>query len=71
MKSFVNELYDYEFTGEVKIKESEDAKEIPTMVIDEEDECVDEKTQEKTERFSKPLSSYEIIDEEDIETIVV
>ena len=47
----MNELYDYEFTGEVKIKESDDVKEIPTMVIDEEDECVDKKTQEKTKNF--------------------
>ena len=34
MKQFVNELYDYEFTAEVKIKESEDEEEIPTMVRD-------------------------------------
>ena len=27
-------------------------KEIPTMVIDEEDECVDKKTQEKTNNCS-------------------
>ena len=35
MKEFVNELYDYELTGEVKIEESEDEEEIPTTVIDQ------------------------------------
>ena len=35
MKQFVNEIYDYEFTGEVNIEESEDEEGILTMVIDE------------------------------------
>ena len=35
MKEFVNELYDYELTGEFKIEESEDEEEIPTIVIDQ------------------------------------
>ena len=71
MKQFVNELYDYEFTGEVKIEESEDEEEITAMVIDEDQGNVDEKTNEKMEDVSKPLVSYEISDEEEIETIVV
>ena len=33
MKQFVDELCDYEFTGEVKIKESESNEEIPTKVV--------------------------------------
>ena len=71
MKQFVNELYDYEFTEEVKIEESEDEEEITAMVIDEDQGNVDEKTNEKMEDVSKPLVSYEISDEEEIETIVV
>ena len=35
MKQFVNKLYDYEFTGEVKIEE------IPTIVIDDDQDGVD------------------------------
>ena len=50
MKQFVNEHYEYEFTGKVKIEESED-EEIPTMVIDENKDTVDNKTKEKTETF--------------------
>ena len=33
MKQYVDKLYDYEFTREIKIEESEDEKEIPTVVI--------------------------------------
>ena len=50
MKQLVNEHYEYEFTGKVKIEESED-EEIPTMVIDENKDTVDNKTKEKTETF--------------------
>ena len=32
MKQLVNELYHYEFTGEIKIEKSEDEEEILTMV---------------------------------------
>ena len=46
MKQFVNELYDYGFTGEGKIEENEDVKEMPTMVIDEDQDIVDEKRNE-------------------------
>ena len=59
MKQFFNELCDYEFTGEVKIEESEDEEEIPTMVIDEDQDSVDEKTEEK-KYDSKPLVSVEL-----------
>ena len=41
------------------------------MVIDEDQNSVDEKTEEKMEDVSKPLVSYEISDEKEIETIVV
>ena len=50
MKQLVNEHYEYEFTGKVKIEESED-EEIPTMVVDENKDTVDNKTKEKTETF--------------------
>ena len=33
MKRYVDKLYDYEFTREIKIEESEDEKEIPIVVI--------------------------------------
>ena len=33
MKRYVDKLYDYEFTREIKIEESEDEKEIPTVAI--------------------------------------
>ena len=68
---FVNDLYDYELTGEVKIEENEDKEEITTIVIDEDQVSVDEKTEEKMEDVYKPLVSYEISDNEEIETIVV
>ena len=58
-QSTFNELCDYEFTGEVKIEESEDEEEIPTMVIDEDQDSVDEKTEEKKDD-SKPLVSVEL-----------
>ena len=51
MKQFVNELYDYELTGEVKIEESEDEEEIPTIVIDQDQDNVDEKMEEKNGRY--------------------
>lgn len=63
MKEFVNELYDYELTGEFKIEESEDEEEIPTIVIDQ---CVVGKMEEKMEDVSKPLVSVKISDEEEI-----
>ena len=47
MKQLVNELYDYELTGEVKIKESEDDEKILTMVIDEDQDNVAKKAEEK------------------------
>ena len=46
MKQFVNDQYDYESTGESKIKENEDEEEIPTMVIDKDQ---DVKTKGKIE----------------------
>ena len=55
---------------EVKTEESEDEEEIPTMVIDEDQDSVAEKTEEKKDD-SKPLVSVEISDEEEIETIAV
>ena len=70
MKTFVNELSHYEFTGEVRIEESEDKKETPKMAIDEDTGIVDEKTEEKID-VSKPLVSCEISDEEERETVVV
>ena len=45
MKQLVNEMYKYEFTREVKIEQSEDEEEIPTRVIDEDQDSVDEKTE--------------------------
>ena len=51
MKQFVNELYDYELTEEVKIEESEDEEEIPTIVIDQDQDNVDEKMEEKNGRY--------------------
>ena len=41
------------------------------MVIDEDQDSVDEKTEQKMEDVSKPLVSFEISDEEEIEMIVV
>ena len=63
MKKFVNELYDYELRGKIKIKQSGDEKEIPTMVIDEDQDSIEEKTKEKMKDVSKALVSYEISDE--------
>ena len=51
MKRFVNELYDYGFTGKVKIEESEDEEEILAMDIDGDQDTVDEKTEEKMKMF--------------------
>ena len=58
IKQFVNKLFVYEFTGEVKIEEIEDEEEIPTMVLDEDQDNVDETTEEKMKDVSKPLVSY-------------
>ena len=63
MKKFVNELYDYELRGKIKIKQSGDEKEIPTRVIDEDQDSIEEKTKEKMKDVSKALVSYEISDE--------
>ena len=71
MKQLVNELFDYEFTGNVKIEQNEDEEEIPKMVIDEDQYSSDEKTEEEMEDFSKPLVSFVISNDEEIETIVV
>ena len=65
MKKFVNELYDYELRGKIKIKQSGDEKEIPTRVIDEDQDSIEEKTKEKMKDVSKPLVSYEISDEKE------
>ena len=70
MKKFVNEMHNYQFTGEVQIEESEDEEEIPTMVIDDDQNSVDEKTEEKMEDVSEALVSYEISDKEEIDTFV-
>ena len=71
MKKFVSELCDYEFNGEAKIDESENEEEMLTMVIDEDQDSVEEKTEEKLEAVSKSLISYEISDEQEIGTIVL
>ena len=65
MKKFVNELYDYELRGKIKIKQSVDEKEIPTRVIDEDQDSIEVKTKEKMKDVSKPLVSYEISDEKE------
>ena len=70
MKQFVNELYDYEFNGKVKIEKSGDEEEIPTIIIGEDQHCVDEKTEEKMKDVSETVVSYGISDEKEIETIV-
>ena len=49
MKRFVNEPYDYEFTGEVKINKTEDEEEISTVVIDQ--DTMGEKSEEKWKIF--------------------
>ena len=51
MKQFVNELYDYEFTGEVKINKTEDEEEISAVVIDEDQDTMGEKSEEKWKIF--------------------
>ena len=71
MKQFVIELYDYRFTWEVKMKESEAEEEIPTMIKDEDQDGLDEKTEEKMEDVSKLQVLYQIVDKHEIETIVV
>ena len=71
MKQFVNKLSDYKFTSETRIEEIEDEEEIPTMVLDEDPDGTDKKTEEKMEDVSKPLVSYEINNEEEIETIAI
>ena len=71
MKQVVNELNDYEFKGEVKIEESKNEEEIPTMVIDNDQDSIDEKTEAKMKNVSKPLISHEISDGEELETISV
>ena len=71
MKQFVIELYDYRFTWEVKMKESEAEEEIPTMIKDEDQDGLDEKTEEKMEDISKLQVLYQIGDKHEIETIVV
>ena len=50
LKRFVNELHDYEFSGEVKIEENEDEEEIPTIVIDKDQDILDEHTEGKNGR---------------------
>ena len=50
LKQFVNELHDYEFSGEVKIEENEDEEEIPTMAIDKDQDILDEQTEGKNGR---------------------
>ena len=61
MKKFVNEMHNYQFTGEVQIEESEDEEEIPTMVTDDDQDSVDEKTEEKMEDVSEALVSYKLV----------
>ena len=43
VKQFVNEMYDHEFTGKVKIEDREDEEETLAMVIDEDYDSVGEK----------------------------
>ena len=50
LKQFVIELHDYEFSGEVKIEANEDEEEIPTMVIDKDQDILDEQTEGKNGR---------------------
>ena len=69
--SISNNLNDCEFTGEVKIEEGENEKEIQTMVMDKDQNNVDEKTEVKMEDVSKPLVSYEIRDKVETEMILV
>ena len=71
IKQFVIELYEYRFTWEVKIKGNEDEEEIPIMLKDEDQNSLDEKPEEKMEDVSKVLVSYQIVEKEEIEMIVV
>ena len=71
MKQVFNKLCDYEFIRKVKSEESKDKKEIPTMVIDEDQDSDDVKTEEKVEDVFKPLASYEIRDEEEISKVAL
>ena len=71
MKEVFNELCDYEFIRKVKIKESKDKEEMPTMVIDEDQDSDDVKTEEKVEDVFKPIVSYEISDEEEISKVAL
>ena len=71
MKEVFNELCDYEFIRKVKIEESKDKEEMPTMVIDEDQDSDDVKTEEKMEDVFKPIVSYEISDEEEISKVAL
>ena len=71
MKEVFNELCDYEFIRKVKIEESKDKEEMPTMVIDEDQDSDDVKTEEKVEDVFKPIVSYEISDEEEINKVAL
>ena len=55
MQQYFNELYDYKLTGEVRI-EGGDEEEIPTMVIDEDQDSIDEETEEKNGRYFQTTS---------------
>ena len=71
MKEVFNELCDYEFIRKVQIEESKDKEEMPTMVIDEDQDSDDVKTEEKVEDVFKPIVSYEISDEEEISKVAL
>ena len=71
MKEVFNELCDYEFIRKVEIEESKDKEEMPTMVIDEDQDSDDVKTEEKVEDVFKPIVSYEISDEEEISKVAL
>ena len=71
MKEVFNELCDYEFIRKVKIEESKYKEEMPTMVIDEDQDSDDVKTEEKVEDVFKPIVSYEISDEEEISKVAL
>ena len=71
MKEVFNELCDYEFIRKVKIEESKDKEEMPTMVIDEDQDSDDVKTEEKVEDVFQPIVSYEISDEEEISKVAL
>ena len=71
MKEVFNELCDYEFIRKVKIEESKDKEEMPTMVIDEDQDSDDVKTEEKVEDVFKPIVSYEISGEEEISKVAL